>query len=125
AYTMLGVLLLPAGAQFGVEPTIAALVVCNLALLPSFLLCARRVAQIDVINPLAIFPKVAVAAALMFLAVTAWRLIVPEHTPQLIIIGCAIGIGALAYSAIAFLLIRADIARACDMLPTLRPSSAG
>ena len=78
AYTVLGLLLLPAAAQINVEATMAALVVCNLVLLPLFLLCVQRIAEIDVLKPLAVFPRAAVAALLMFLAVMAWRLIAPE-----------------------------------------------
>jgi hypothetical protein len=94
----------------------AALVVCNLALLPVFLLCVQRIARIDVWKPLAIFPRVAAAALLMFLAVTAWRLVAPVHTPQLIFIVSAIGIGALVYSGVALVLVRPELSRAYDML---------
>lgn len=116
AYTVLGVLLLPLAARINIEATMVALLVCNLALLPVFLVCVQRIARIDVWKPLAIFPRVAAAAVLMFLAVTAWRSLALGHMAQPVYIVSAIGMGALVYGAVALVLVRPELFRAYDML---------
>jgi O-antigen/teichoic acid export membrane protein len=124
AYMILGVVVLPAAAHISVEATMVGLVVCNLVLMPVFLLSVQRIARIDVMQPLAITPRVLAAGLLMFFAVTVWRFIAPERVPQLIFLACAIGIGALVYAAAAFMLVRSDLSRAFVMLQELRDRRA-
>lgn len=120
AYTALGVILLTAAAQTSLETTIAALVACNLVLLPVFLFFVQRIAHIDVLKPLTIFPRLAIAAAIMFVAVTAWLFGAPAHAPQEIVIASGIAVGAAVYIAAAIVLVRPDLLNARDVLLRLR-----
>ncbi|HXV31595.1 MAG TPA: lipopolysaccharide biosynthesis protein [Sinorhizobium sp.] len=120
AYTFLSIALLTAAAQISLEAVIAALVACNLLLLPVFLFYVQRIAQIDVSRPLAIFPRLAGAAAIMFAIVSAWMLSAPENVPQALTVAGGIAIGAPVYIAAALVLVRADLLNARDMLLSLR-----
>lgn len=119
AYTALGMILLTAAAQISLETAIAALVACNLVLLPVFLFLVQRIAHIDVLKPLAIFPRLAIAAGLMFAAVTAWIVGSPA-APQEIVIAGGIAVGAAVYIAAAIVLVRPDLLNARDVLLRLR-----
>ena len=124
-YTVLGVIFLPLAAQIGLEATVITLVACNVALLPAFLFYTHRVGRIDVLAPLARFPRLAAAAGLMFVCVTVWRLGVPPETPQLLTIAGGMAIGAVVYVAAALLLMRAEMLSARDLLLRLRGGGAG
>jgi O-antigen/teichoic acid export membrane protein len=119
-YTLFSLVLLTAAAQISLEAVIAALVACNLLLLPVFLFYVQHTAHIDVSKPLAIFPRLAGAAALMFAIVSAWLLAAPDDLPQAVTVAAGIAIGAPIYIAAAVLLVRADLLKARDMLLSLR-----
>ena len=120
AYTFLVLLLLPAAAQINLEAALLALVLCNLALVPIFLYLAERIGGIDVRQPLKLFPRLAAAGAAMFLAVTLWRLGAPAHASSLVVISVGIGVGVVAYCAVAFALVRKELTAAGGMLLTIR-----
>jgi O-antigen/teichoic acid export membrane protein len=120
AYTVLAVILLPAAAQIGLEATMIALVVCNIALLPVFLFFAQRIARINVLKPLAVFPRIATAAIIMFAVVSLWQLRASEHLQPMFVLLGGIGIGAVVYVAISFLLLRPDVLSARDTMLKLR-----
>jgi O-antigen/teichoic acid export membrane protein len=120
AYTVLGVILLPAAAQISLEATMVALVLCNFTLLPIFLFFAHRIAGIDVLKPLAIFPRLATAATLMFASATTSQLSASAHAEPVVIMACAILIGAAVYGVAAIVLVRPDLLSARDMILRLR-----
>lgn len=120
AYTVLAVALLPVAAQIGLEATMIALVICNLALLPVFLFFAQRIARINVLKPLTVFPRIATAAIIMFAVVSLWQLRASEHLQPVFVLIGGIGIGALVYVAISLVLLRPDILSARDTVLRLR-----
>jgi O-antigen/teichoic acid export membrane protein len=120
AYSVIAVILLAAAAQIGVEMTMVALVASNLILLPIFLFYAKRVARIDVLRPLDIFPRLAFAAALMFWAVSGWLGSAPSHVSQEILLVSAMILGAAVYCAALFMLVRPDLLNARDLVLRLR-----
>jgi O-antigen/teichoic acid export membrane protein len=120
AYTLLSLILLTAAAQISLEAVVAALVACNLLLLPVFLFYVQRIAHIDVSRPLAIFPRLAGAVVVMFAIVSAWVLGAPDNVPQAVALAGGIAIGAAVYIAAAVVLVRADLLHARDMLLSLR-----
>jgi O-antigen/teichoic acid export membrane protein len=118
-YTVLAVILMTAGAQISVEATIAAVVLCNLVLVPPFLFFTQRLAGIDVLKPLAVLPRVALATLLMFISVTAWRHAVGVSADPLAL-AVAIAVGAIVYGATALVLLRPDLLAARDLLWKMR-----
>lgn len=115
-YTFLAGGLMLIGAQFGLEATIAALAIGNFMLLPVFLYSAKRVAGINVTRPLAIFPKLAAAAAIMFASVMLWIAEAPAGiSPEAVLAG-GIVIGAAVYLAIAAVLARRELLDARDLI---------
>jgi O-antigen/teichoic acid export membrane protein len=120
AYTILIGLLLPIAALINLEMALLALVLCNLGLVPIFLYFAQRVGGIHVMQPLRLFPRLAVAAVAMFVAVTTWRLGAPTSASSLVVIGVGIGIGILAYGVVVVTLIREELAATRDTLLKLR-----
>jgi len=119
-YTVIGIVLLPTAAQVSLEMTIVALIACNALLLPVFLYLIHRIAHIDVMRPLAIFPRLAGASALMFILVTAWQAHSPIEMPQIAILASAILIGAASYGVSAVILVRPDLLSVRDVLLRLR-----
>jgi hypothetical protein len=111
-YTVLALIALPAGASVSLDAAIAGLVLCNVIQVPIFLVLARRIAGLDVVTPLAFFPRLAAASAVLYLAVAAWRLGLPAGTPAVFAVGSSIAVGAVTYSAMALLLMRPDLFRA-------------
>jgi len=89
-------------------------------LLPVFLYLIHRIAHIDVMRPLAIFPRLAGASALMFILVTAWQAHSPIEMPQIAILASAILIGAASYGVSAVILVRPDLLSVRDVLLRLR-----
>lgn len=120
SYAVLAVVLLTPAVQVDLETTMAALLACNVLLLPIFLFLVHHIAHIDVLKPLTIFPRLAVAGLLMFAAVTAWLVAAPASTPQGLLIAGGIIIGAAVYVAAAIVLVRPDLLDARDMLLRLR-----
>lgn len=120
AYTFLSLVFLTTAAQISLEAVIAALVACNLLLLPVFLFYVQRIAHIDVSKPLAIFPRLAGAAALMVATVCAWMLGAPDSVPKVVTVAGGIAVGAAVYVAAAIMLVRADLLNARDMMLSLR-----
>lgn len=119
-YTLLSLVLLTAAAQVSLEAVVAALVACNMLLLPAFLFYVQRISDIDVLRPLAIFPRLAGAVIIMFAVVTAWVFGAPHGVSQAIDLAGAIAIGAAVYMTAAVMLVRADLLKVRDMLISLR-----
>jgi O-antigen/teichoic acid export membrane protein len=120
AYSLLGAFLFPAAAHVSIEATMVAIVACNAALLPVLLLWTSRLARIDVLRPLAIFPPLMIATALMAAAVIAWLLLSPRGIPEAEVLAVAIALGAVTYGVAALVLIRPDLLVARDMLLKMR-----
>ncbi|WP_193178613.1 lipopolysaccharide biosynthesis protein [Oricola nitratireducens] len=116
AYTFIAGALMTIAAQFNLEATIAALAAGNFLLLPVFLYYAQRIAGIDVMRPLAVYPRLAIATAAMFAAVSAWLAGAPGGTPQELVLIGGIVIGAVVYVAAAVILLRRDLLDARDLL---------
>ncbi|TIL62421.1 MAG: lipopolysaccharide biosynthesis protein [Mesorhizobium sp.] len=120
AYSVVATMLLSVTAQISLEMTMVALVACGLVLLPIFLFYAQRIARIDVLRPLEIFPRLALAALLMFGAVSAWLSSAPEHASQETLLISAIVLGAAVYCTALFVLVRSDLFNARDLFLRLR-----
>lgn len=120
AYTILGAILITAATWINLEATMAAIVFCNLVLAVIFLFFTQRLGSVDVLKPLAMFPRLAVATLLMFISVTAWRLIAEHSVQDTIVVAGAIVIGAVVYGMAAIILIRPDVLAARNMLLKLR-----
>jgi len=119
-YTVLGAILLTAAAQVSLNTTILALVATNLMLLPIFLFCVQRIGHVDIRKPLAIYPRLALAAGLMFAAVAAWLAVAPANlSPVMLIVG-GIAVGAVTYLGAAVVLVRPDLLNARDFFLRLR-----
>ncbi|RWN54320.1 lipopolysaccharide biosynthesis protein [Mesorhizobium sp.] len=118
--TVLAVILLTAAVQVDLETTMAALLACNVLLLPVFLFLVHHLAHIDVLKPLRIFPRLAVAGLLMFAVVTAWLVAAPASTSQGLLIAGGIIVGAAVYVAAVIVLVRPDLLNARDMLLRVR-----
>lgn len=115
-YTFAGAILMVAAAPFGIEAVIAAIVFCNAVLVPVFLYYTRRLAGIDVLRPLSIFPRLAIATGLMMVAVEAWQLGTGDVVDAPLAVVSAIIFGGLVYGLAAVVLIRPDLLAARDML---------
>ncbi|MCL4765108.1 MAG: lipopolysaccharide biosynthesis protein [Hyphomicrobiaceae bacterium] len=120
AYTPLAAVLLVGAAPFGIEAAMAAIVTCNLLLLPVFLILMRRLAGVAVMRPLAAYPRLALATALMALAVTGWRLVASGAVPPGVSIAVAILIGIVVYTGTAFIVARRELGMARDILNRFR-----
>jgi O-antigen/teichoic acid export membrane protein len=120
AYTALAAIFLVIAAQINLETTMAAIVACNLILVPVFLYYTQRLARIDVMKPLSMLPRLSLATALMFSAVTVWRHVAPEHASRTTIVVWAIAIGALVYGASAMILLRPELLTARELLRKVR-----
>ncbi|MEJ0094713.1 MAG: lipopolysaccharide biosynthesis protein [Methylocella sp.] len=120
SFTILAAIPIVFASRISVEAMVAAMVACNLALLPFFLFFAQRIARINIRQPLDVFPRLAVASSLMFAAVTAVRLGAPENTPQIVTIGSAVVIGAIVFGAAAMALVRPDLKAARELLLKMR-----
>jgi hypothetical protein len=96
---------------------IGAIVFCNAALVPPFLYYTRKLTGINVLRPLAILPRVAIATGLMMIAVNAWRVTGADLMldPAVIVAG-AVVIGGLVYGLVSVVLIRPDLLAARAML---------
>lgn len=119
-YMVIAAALLFVAAQLSIEATAAAVVVCNLVLLPIFLLLVHRIGRIDVSRPLAVLPRLTIAALLMVAAVTVWRLSTVGFLSEIFVIAGGITVGCLAYGIAVFALLRPDVLAARDMLASLR-----
>ena len=120
AYTLLILLALPAGASINLEAALAAQILCNLVLVPIFLGLAQRLAGLDVVTPLGFMPRLAMASAVLYLAVSAWRHSLPTGTPPVLIVVSAILVGGAVYALMAILLMRPDLFRARKTLLRMR-----
>jgi O-antigen/teichoic acid export membrane protein len=120
AYTVIAVILLVMAAQISLEATMAALVASNLALVPVFLYFTQRIANINVMKPLFILPRLATSTALMFVSVTIWRLAAAQHLTDGLVVLWGIIIGAVVYGAAAIGFMRPDLLTARDMLLKMR-----
>jgi len=116
AYTFFGAILMTIAAHFSIEATMAAIVFCNLVLVPVFLHYTRQLTGINVLKPLAVLPKVAAATAVMFAAVTIWRTLAEGAAQEPIVLAGGIIIGAIAYGAAAMALLRPDLLEARALL---------
>lgn len=119
-YTVLALVLITGGVQINFEWAIAALVVSNVVLLPFFLFQVQRIAQIDVVRPLVIFPRLAVASALMFAVVSVWLRGAPASAAPGIVLAGGVLIGAAVYAAASFVLVRPDLLNARNFVLRLR-----
>jgi O-antigen/teichoic acid export membrane protein len=116
AYTFVGAVLFPAAAHISIEATMAAIVACNVAFVAVWLLLTARLAYIDALKPLAIFPRLMLATALMGAVLIAWQVLAPPGMSGSEVLAVAIVLGAVTYGAAALLLLRADLLVARDML---------
>jgi hypothetical protein len=98
----------------------AAIVFCNLVLVPPFLLYTQRLSGIDVTKPLATLPRLILATLLMFAAVTAWRHVAGGSAQPVVELGGAIAVGMLVYGAMAMALLRPDLLATRDLLLRIR-----
>jgi O-antigen/teichoic acid export membrane protein len=116
-YTFMGAVCMIAAAQIGLEAVIAAIVLCNAVLVPPFLYYTRKLTGINVLRPLAILPRVAIATGVMMIAVTTWRVASGDLMlqPPVIVAGGVI-LGGLVYGLVSVLLIRPDLLAARAML---------
>jgi O-antigen/teichoic acid export membrane protein len=116
-YSFMGAATMLAAAQIGLEAVIGAIVFCNAALVPPFLYYTRKLTGINVLRPLAILPRVAIATGLMMIAVNAWRVTGADLMldPAVIVAG-AVVIGGLVYGLVSVVLIRPDLLAARAML---------
>jgi O-antigen/teichoic acid export membrane protein len=119
AYTFLAAVFITAGASVSVEATMAAIVFCNLVLVPPFLLYTQRLSGIDVTKPLATLPRLILATLLMFASVTAWRHATGGAALP-VELGGAIAIGMLVYGGMAMVLLRPDLLATRDLLLRIR-----
>lgn len=117
---MLALVLITAGVQISFEWAIAALVASNVLLLPVFLVQVHRIAHVDVLRPLVIFPRLAVASILMSAVVSAWLQGAPASAAPGIVLAGAILIGAAGYAAASFVLVRPDLLNARNFVLRLR-----
>jgi O-antigen/teichoic acid export membrane protein len=116
-YSFMGAATMFAAAQIGLEAVIAAIVFCNAALAPPFLYYTRKLAGIDVLRPLAILPRVAIATGLMMIAVNAWRVAGTDlMLHPVVVVAGAIVLGGLVYCLVSVVLIRPDLLAARAML---------
>ena len=120
AYTILGAILVTAAAQINLNTAVLALVATNLLLLPVFLFFVQRIGQVDVLKPLAIYPRLTFAAVLMFATVAAWLTAAPTNLSPVILIACGIVAGAIVYLGAAVVLVRPDLLNARDLSLRLR-----
>jgi O-antigen/teichoic acid export membrane protein len=123
AYTVIGLVLMTLAAQVSLVATMAAIVFCNLLLVPVFLFYTRRLAGIDVTQPLMLLPRVALATALMFGAVALWRSFAFTASEPMILIS-SIAVGAAVYGLAALVLLRPELNAARDLLARMRPQAA-
>lgn len=120
ALTVLGSIPVTYAAQFSVEAMIIAILACYLVILPILCILTQRIAGVDVLKPLTIVPRLAVAAALMFVAVTIAQAQTAGFAPQSIVIACGIAVGAIVYAIAAVALVRSDLLAARDLFLKLR-----
>jgi O-antigen/teichoic acid export membrane protein len=120
SYTVVALVLLPAAAAFGLEAMIGAVVLCNLLLLPPFLFLAGRIARIKILPPVLVLPRIAVAASVMFVAVTTWRHYAVQLNSLAVLVVGGIGVGVLSYATVAVVLMRHDLLSARDDFLTAR-----
>jgi O-antigen/teichoic acid export membrane protein len=118
-YTFMAAIIITAAAQASVEATMAAVVFCNLVLVPPFLYYTRELAGIDVLKPLRILPRLLLATLAMFLAVTVWRDMVGGHG-SILMLASAIAVGALTYGAAVVALLMPDLLAARELLLRIR-----
>ncbi len=115
-YTLAAIVALPLAAMFSVEAVIAAIILCNLVFTPLFLYYTHKLVGIDVLRPLAIIPRVAIATGLMMIGVKVWLLATADLLHPTAAAITAIGFGGLIYAMAAVMLIRPDLLAARDML---------
>lgn len=120
AYTVLGTLMFSAAAQISLEATMIAIVALNLLLVPIFLHFVARISRVSVLRPLAVFPRIIAATALMFACVTLWVQSAPDELSRGVIAAVGIGVGAVVYAAAAIVLLRGELLGLKDMLVKLR-----
>lgn len=111
-YTAIALVLLPIGAMFGLEGAMIALVACNALLVPVFLHMAASLARIDVMQPVAIYPRLVIAGALMFASVHTWLALAGQSLSQLAVLITGIMIGAVVYCSVLIAFVRPDIVEA-------------
>ncbi|WP_395665757.1 lipopolysaccharide biosynthesis protein [Methylocella sp.] len=116
AFTIVSAGPIVVAAHVSPEALAATVVLCQLAFLPLMMVSARRIAGVDVRRPLDIFPKLALASLLMFVAARAAELNAPAQAPQLAVLAFAILVGAAVYVAGALGLVRGDLALARDLV---------
>jgi len=120
AYTVLALIALPAGASISLEAAVAGLILCNLVLVPAFLYLSQRLAGLDVVTPLGLFPRLAAASGVLYVAVTAWRAGVSDLVAPIFVVVSSIVVGAIVFAAMAIVLMRPDLFRARNTLLRMR-----
>jgi O-antigen/teichoic acid export membrane protein len=113
-FTGLAVVLLPVAAQISLEAVMGALVICNLVLVPVFLMVAQRTANVDVLRPLRVFPRLGAATALMFGVVAMFDL--GDSISPWAALALQVAVGAAVYCAAVLLWMRADLLLARNVL---------
>ncbi len=105
-YASLNIVLISAGAQFGLAAAVLGHVAANYVVLPIFLVCVRKRAGLDIMSPLSILPRLVLATAIMYASVTAWLRLAPETLPDFATLAIAVGLGAVTHAVAAFVLMR-------------------
>ncbi|MCG8443797.1 MAG: hypothetical protein MI723_18500, partial [Caulobacterales bacterium] len=78
---------------------------------PLALLAARRSASLRLAGPAHAAGKALAAALIMALAVTAWRGVVADIWPVAAVVATSVGLGAIVYAGVLWLIARDDLAQ--------------
>lgn len=119
-YTALCLLLVPAAAHFGLAAALAAVLLCNVAMLPIYFVLAERLARVDVLRALAIVPRLAFCVAIMVAAIELLRRVAPASGSSPLQLALEVGIGGAAFLAATALLLPRDLLSARDVLNRIR-----
>jgi O-antigen/teichoic acid export membrane protein len=119
-YTVIGAVFFTLGAMVSLETTVVAIVAANFVLLPVLLYKVRRLARIDVLRPLRMFPRLILATALMYVSVVLWQQAALTQLSPLAAGASSVVVGFLVYTAAVAALLRGDLLAAREILHKLR-----
>lgn len=111
-------------SKFSLEAMFITTVACHSLFLFPMLYFAHEIANVRIEKPLTIFPRLAIIAALMFVAVTVMQHHIAGQAPRQIVIAVEVILGAAVYIGAAFILLRPDILAARAMIVRLRQGKA-